>query len=221
GRIPGMAAGQAYGFRVHGPWDPARGQLHNPHKLLLDPYARGLEGRVQLGPASFGVTVDEKWQPSRGHRRNDRGSAGAVPHSVLLPPRAAAAGLTGPPAGHRVSYEAHVSGLTMTLPGAPEPVRGPYAGLAHPATVAHLRQLGITTIALLPIHAKADEPALVRRALSNYWGYNTVSFFAPEPSYATAASRRAGAGAAVDEVAQMVADLHAAGLEGVRDVVYN
>src|SRR5699024_7532022 len=151
----------------------------------------------------------------------DRDSAGAVPHSVLLPPRAAAAGFTGPPAGHRVIYEAHVRGLTMTLPGVPEPLRGTYAGLAHPATVAHLRQLGITTIELLPIHAKADEPALVRRALSNYWGYNTVSFFAPEPSYATAASRRAGAGAVVDEVAQMVADLHAAGLEVVLDVVYN
>lgn len=221
GRVPGMAAGQAYGLRVHGPWDPARGQLHNPHKLLLDPYARGIQGEVRLGPASFGVTVDEKWQPLRGHRRNDRDSAGAMPHSVLLPQREPAAGFTGPPAGHRVIYEAHVRGLTLTLPGVPEQLRGTYAGLAHPATVAHLRQLGITTIELLPIHAKADEPALVRRALSNYWGYNTLSFFAPEPSYATAASRTAGAGAVVDEVAQMVADLHAAGLEVVLDVVYN
>src|SRR5699024_12869470 len=98
GRLPGMAAGQAYGLRVHGPWDPARGQLHNPHKLLLDPYARGIQGEVRLGPASLGATVDEQWQPLRGHRRNDRDSAGAMPHSVLLPQREPAAGFTGPPA---------------------------------------------------------------------------------------------------------------------------
>ena len=224
GTVPGIGAGQAYGFRVSGPWEPARGLLHNPHQLLLDPYARGVQGPLELGPEIYGHQVDEELHPVGRRRRPDhRDSAGHVPVSVVITDHFDGPQVTHPQVPWRdtVIYEAHVRGLTQRLPGVPAELRGTYAGLAHPATVAHLKALGITAVELLPIHAKASEPALTRRGLSNYWGYNTLAFFAPEPSYATVAAQQAGPQAVLDEVKGMVALLHKAGLEVLLDVVYN
>ncbi|UFU02099.1 glycogen debranching protein GlgX [Ruania suaedae] len=190
GVVPGVRAGQAYGLRVHGPWEPSHGLWHNPDKLLLDPYARGVIGHVPLG-----VVLDDAADDAAHHPRT--------------------------PWETTVVYEAHVRGLTQRLPGVPEHLRGTYAGLAHPETVAYLKDLGVTAVELLPIHAKVSEPALTQRGMSNYWGYNTLSFFAPEPSYATAAAQEAGPAAVLAEVKGMVSLLHEAGLEVILDVVYN
>ncbi|WP_182111631.1 MULTISPECIES: glycogen debranching protein GlgX [unclassified Actinotalea] len=222
--VPGVRAGQRYGLRAHGRWDPAAGLRYNPAKLLVDPYARGLVGDVVLGQAVHGQRVDEHWRtvgPSPEPDPTD--SRAAVPHCVVVDPRFDAPPVPRPDVAWEdtVLYEAHVRGLTMRLPGVPPELRGTYAGLAHPATIAHLRDLGITTLELLPIHAMASEPHLVRRGLTNYWGYNTLGFFAPNPEYATRAAQDAGAQAVLAEVKGMVRLLHAAGIEVVLDVVYN
>ena len=222
--LPGIRAGQRYGFRVHGPWDPAKGQRHNAHTLLVDPYARGVVGTLNLVPDVYGHVVDDDLRPVHSEDGPDRrDSALHVPHSVVVDEYFDGEEVQHPRVSwsRTVIYEAHVRGLTMQLEGVPEHLRGTYAGLAHPATVAHLRTLGVTTVELLPIHAKVAEPALTQRGATNYWGYNTLAFFAPEPSYATAHSRAAGAGAVLDEVKGMVKLLHEAGLEVVLDVVYN
>ena len=220
--VPGVGAGQRYGYRAYGPWNPHEGLLYNPHKLLLDPYARALDGRVDLGPAVYAheVTDDlvpaaEPWRPSH------LDSAGATAVGVVTGDTFPV--VPGPrvPRERTVIYEAHVKGLTYLLPGVPEDLRGTYAGLAHSVTVEHLKGLGITTIELLPIHASVSEPFLIKRGLTNYWGYSTLSYFAPEPSYATAAARAAGPQAVLDEVRGMVSMLHEVGLEVVLDVVYN
>ncbi|MFC2472321.1 MAG: glycogen debranching enzyme, partial [Actinomyces sp.] len=220
--VPGVGAGQRYGYRAHGPWNPHEGLLYNPRKLLLDPYARALDGHVDLGPAVYAheVTDDlvpaaEPWRPSR------LDSAGSTAVGVVTGDTFPV--VPGPrvPRERAVIYEAHVKGLTYQLPGVPEELRGTYAGLAHSVTVEHLKALGITTIELLPIHASVSEPFLTKRGLSNYWGYSTLSYFAPEPSYATAAARAAGPQAVLDEVRGMISMLHEAGLEVVLDVVYN
>ncbi|MFZ5868993.1 MAG: glycogen debranching protein GlgX [Actinomycetota bacterium] len=223
GRVPGVAEGQRYGLRVHGPWDPAAGHRHNPAKLLLDPYARAVTGQVHWGPEVFGQTVDaETWRPLDGHTPDGRDSAGSVPHGVVVaPPQGGPGDRPRVPWSDTVVYEAHVRGLTMRHPAVPPEQRGTYAALAHPAVVEHLLSLGVTTLELLPVHAIVDEPGLVRRGLRNYWGYNTLAFFAPEPRYATAAARAAGPAAVVAELAGAVRGLHAAGLEVVLDVVYN
>ncbi|MFD1507472.1 glycogen debranching protein GlgX [Georgenia yuyongxinii] len=223
GHVPGLRAGQRYGFRVHGLWDPASGLTHNPAKLLLDPYARALSGRVDLHPAIYGHAVDDALAPVDARTTpSDLDSAPYVAHGVVVddgfdgavpPPRV--------PWSKTVLYEAHVRGLTMRLPGVPAELRGTYAGLAHPVTIAHLKRLGVTTVELLPIHANLAEPFLTAKGLTNYWGYNTLSFFAPEPTYATRAAQEAGPHAVLAEVKGMVALLHAAGLEVVLDVVYN
>ncbi len=223
GHVPGVRPGQRYGFRVHGRWDPAGGLRHNSAKLLLDPYARGLSGSIDLRPEVYGHEVDEDLAPTSGElRRDGRDSAAFVPHGVVLEDL----GYTGTPRPHvpwseTVVYEAHVRGLTKLMPGLPEDLRGTYAGLAHPVTVRHLRSLGVTTIELLPIQAIASEPFLVRRGLANYWGYNTLGFFAPEPRYATRRAREQGPAAVLDELKGMVSLLHDAGIEVVLDVVYN
>ncbi|MBF0697709.1 glycogen debranching protein GlgX [Actinomyces bowdenii] len=220
--VPGVRAGQRYGYRVHGQWAPHEGLLHNPRKLLLDPYARALDGQVRLGPEIYAheVTEDlspigEHWQPS------GLDSAGSTALGVVTGQGFAV--VPGPriPRERTIVYEAHVKGLTHDLPGVPEHLRGTYAGLAHSATVEHLKKLGVTTIELLPIHAAFTEPFLAKKGLTNYWGYSTLSYFAPEPSYATAASQAAGPQAVLDEVRGMVSILHEAGLEVVLDVVYN
>ncbi|MBO1750833.1 glycogen debranching protein GlgX [Actinotalea sp. BY-33] len=221
-RVPGVAAGQHYGFRAHGRWDPRAGTRYNPAKLLLDPYARGVQGELELGQAVHGHRLDAE-QDERGPLPDPTDSRAAVPHSVVVDDRFDAPPVPLPevPWGETVVYEAHVRGLTAQLTQVPAELRGTYAGLAHPATIAHLQELGVTTLELLPIHASVSEPHLVEQGLTNYWGYNTLAFFAPEPRYATAAARAAGPQAVLTEVKGMVRLLHEAGIEVVLDVVYN
>ena len=182
GFVPDVAVGARYGFRVAGRWEPALGYRHNSAKLLLDPYARAIDAPLRLRPEAFGHVVDERFGGDPG-TRDSRDSAPFVPHGVVTgrrfdwgddePPAVAAA--------DTVVYEAHVKGFTKRLPGVPEPLRGTYAGLAHPAAIEHLLRLGVTTVELLPIQAIGDEPWLVARGRTNYWGYSTLSYFAPEP----------------------------------------
>ena len=221
GHVPAVDEGQRYGLRVHGRWDPDAGLRHNPAKLLLDPYARGVVGEFELAPEVYGHRVDEHLAPLPGWERSDLDSAGHVRHGVVLDEPAPAGGRPHVPWDRTVVYEAHVRGLTAQLPGVPQELRGTYAGLAHPATIEHLRSLGVTTLELLPIHAIGDEPFLLERGRTNYWGYNTLNYFAPEPRYATLDAQRRGPGAVLDEVRGMVHLLHEAGLEVILDVVYN
>ena len=222
GHIPGFGAGTRYGFRVHGPWDPDGGKFFNSHKLLLDPYGRGIEGAVDLRPAVYAHCVDEELYPSEyPMRRSPLDSAPHMPRSVVVDPSFPIAPRPHTPWETTVIYEIHVKGFTKNMPGVPPRLRGTYAGLAHPASVSYLKDLGITAVELLPVHAKCDEPFLTERGLTNYWGYSTLSFFAPEPSYATAESRAGGAQAVVDEFRGMVSLLHQAGIEVILDVVYN
>jgi len=205
-----------YGWRAEGPWDPAQGLRHNPAKLLLDPYARELVGRYEGELTLY-----------QGHDRHDpRLQDTCDSAAVALKARVRAEG-DGPPAAppvpdqHRVAWadtvlcEVHVKGATRLHPQIPEALRGTYLGLSHPVMIEHWRRLGVTTLSLLPVHARADEARLQNLGLSNYWGYNTIGFFAPEPRYATRPER------ALDELRAMVDALHEAGLEVVLDVVYN
>ncbi|WP_253272606.1 glycogen debranching protein GlgX [Arsenicicoccus sp. oral taxon 190] len=216
--VPGVRAGQRYGFRVHGPWRPWDGHRHNPAKLLLDPYARAVEGGVTWCPEVFGHTVGSSLRGDPDIQ-DPRDSAPFVPRGVVVADGFDWDGDRQPrtPLSRSVIYEAHVKGLTMTLPGVPEPLRGTYAGLAHPATIAHLRRIGVTAVELLPIHAFTTEPQLVLRGLTNHWGYNTLGFCAPHAGYAAARDPQG----VIDEVKGMVKALHEAGLEVILDVVYN
>jgi glycogen operon protein len=232
--VPDVAPGQRYGFRVDGPWDPAAGHRHNPAKLLVDPYARGLVGEVAYGPETLGAagrprgadpaTPDGRWWLADRYGAPDpTDSIAHVPHSVVVPQLPDPPPLTRPrvPWADTVIYEAHVRGLTQRNPDVPEELRGTYAGVAHPATIAHLKALGVTTLELLPIHASVSEPRLAAHGLSNYWGYQTLGFFAPHAAYATKAAREAGPVAVLHEVRGMVHLLHEAGIEVLLDVVYN
>ncbi|MCH8612399.1 glycogen debranching protein GlgX [Arsenicicoccus dermatophilus] len=216
--IPGMRAGQRYGYRVHGPWSPAEGHRHNPAKLLMDPYARALEGQVTWRPEIFGHRVDADLR-GENEVRDDRDDAAFVPRCVVVDDDFDWAGDERPrtPPARSFVYEAHLRGLTRTLPGVPEELRGTYAGMAHPVTVAHLRRIGVTAVELLPIHAFTHEPHLATRGLTNHWGYNTLGFFAPHAPYASTTDPQG----VVDEVKRMVRDLHRAGIEVILDVVYN
>jgi isoamylase len=216
GFVPGVGPGHAYGYRVHGPYDRAKGLRCNPAKLLLDPYARAIEGWVGYGPELFDYDMDDKQVPSQ------LDSARYVPRS-LVADNAFKWGQDSRPLrrfSETVIYEAHVKGLTMRHPGIPEQLRGTYAGLAHEAVIGHLTSLGVTTVELLPIHQNVTEEFLVGRGLSNYWGYNTIGYFAPHFAYSSAV--RAGrAGGQVAEFKAMVKAMHQAGLEVVLDVVFN
>ncbi len=224
--VPGVGAGQRYGFRAHGPWDPSHGLRYNPAKLLVDPYARGLVGELSQEPVTYGHVVDDRLAGDPYGPPDPRDSARDVPHCVVVDTR----GLPGPdPAANRpwtpwrdtVVYEAHVKGLTQLGPNVAPETRGTYAGLAQPAMIEHLLRLGVTAVELLPIHAFTTEPHLHAKQLSNYWGYNTLGFFAPHAAYATAAARAAGPAAVLDELRMAVHALHEAGLEVLLDVVYN
>ena len=222
GHVPGFGAGTRYGFRVHGPWDPDGGKFYNSHKLLLDPYGRGVDGVVDMKPGVYAHCVDEDLYPSEYPlRRSPIDSAAYMPRSVVVEPSFPIEPQPHTPWETTVIYEIHVKGFTKNMPGVPPQLRGTYAGLAHPASVSYLKDLGVTAVELLPVHAKCDEPFLTERGLTNYWGYSTLSFFAPEPSYATDASRERGAQAVVDEFRGMVSLLHQAGIEVILDVVYN
>jgi len=219
GHLPGVGAGQEYGLRVHGPWDPVRGHRHNPAKLLLDPYARAVVPPAALRPELFGHAVDDRWRGETSVR-DLRDSAPWAARGVVVDDRAFDWGddrRPYVPLSDTVLYEAHVKGLTRRLPGVPEPLRGTYAGLGHPAAIEHLRSLGVTTVELLPVHAINAEGSLAARGRPNYWGYSTLGFFAPHPGYAAATDPLG----VVAEFKAMVRALHAAGLEVVLDVVYN
>ena len=213
GRIAGLEPGMRYGFRVHGAWDPHRGKRWNPNKLLVDPYARALAGDFHLDPAVFDYEGDDIGQMS------ELDNAAYVPMSVLADTKFdwGNDSLPQTPWQDTVIYETHVRGLTMQHPDVPEHQRGTYAGVGHPSVIAHLKALGVTTVELLPIHHFVSEVHLLRSGLTNYWGYNTLGFFAPHAKYSSSGAH----GEQVREFKQMVKDLHAAGLEVVIDVVYN
>ena len=213
GYVPGVGPGQRYGFRVHGPWDPARGRRCNPAKLLLDPYARAIDGDLRWGEEIFA----HRWGDPDA--RNDADSAPAMPRSVVVDPRFDWRGDRPPavPRHETVIYETHVKGFTARHPGVPEALRGTYAGFAHPAAIDHLRRLGVTAVELLPVHQFVHDGHLLERGLRNYWGYNSIGYFAPHAEYSAAG----GAGGQVSEFRELVRALHAAGLEVILDVVYN
>jgi isoamylase len=216
GFVPGAGAGQAYGYRVAGPYDPARGIRCNPAKLLLDPYARSISGEVAFGPEVLGYAVDNPDAPST------LDSAGHMPRSLVVGEKFQ--WTDGSPLRRRYSdtiiYEMHVKGFTMRHPDVPAELRGTYAGLAHEAAIAYLVDLGVTAVELLPVHQNVPESFLVQRGLTNYWGYNTIGYFAPHNGYS--AQVRAGRqGGQVAEFKAMVDALHAAGLEVLLDVVFN
>jgi glycogen operon protein len=216
GYRPGIGPGQRYGYRVHGPYEPDRGLRFNSNKLLLDPYARAIDGAVDWQQPVFGYEV---LHADADLSFDEGDSATGAPKGIVVqsafdweddrPPQVLW--------HHTVIYEAHVKGMTMRHPDVPEELRGTYAGLGHPAVVEHLQRLGVTAIELMPIHAFLDDGHLIDRGLRNYWGYSTINFFAPESRFS---SRPPGTDQ-IDEVKGMIKALHGAGIEVILDVVYN
>jgi glycogen operon protein len=213
--LPDVRPGQLYGYRVYGPYDPNAGHRFNPAKLLSDPYAKGLSGPVRWDDAVFGYQHDHA---DGDLSRDDRDSSAYMPKSIVVdtaftwgedrPPRT--------PWGRTVIYEAHVKGMTARHPSVPEHLRGTYLGLASDAILEHLDALGVTAVELMPVHHAVTEHHLATRGLTNYWGYNTLGFFAPDARYGTGAM-----GEQVNEFKTMVKALHRAGMEVILDVVYN
>ncbi len=213
GFIPNIEPGQRYGYRVHGPYDPAAGQRCNPNKLLIDPYAKAIDGTFEWNQSLFGYNFGEP------DSRNDDDSAASMPKSVVINPFFDW-GVDRPP-GHEyadtVIYEAHVKGLTQTHPDIPENIRGTYAAVAHPVIIEHLKSLGVNAIELMPTHHFVDDSTLIDKGLTNYWGYNTIGFLAPEAGYSSSTTP----GGQVQEFKAMVRALHEADIEVILDVVYN
>jgi len=213
GYLPRIGPGQRYGYRVHGPYDPSAGLRCNPNKLLLDPYAKAVDGQIQWNEAMFSYRFGDP------ESFNDQDSAPYTMRSVVINPffdwsndRPLKV-----PYHETVIYEAHVKGMTVRDPAVPEDVRGTYAGLAHPAMIKHFKKLGVTAVELMPVHQFVHDSGLVDRGLSNYWGYNTIGFFAPHNEYAAFGGR----GGQALEFKTMVKALHQAGIEVILDVVYN
>ncbi|MFY8056237.1 MAG: glycogen debranching protein, partial [Planctomycetaceae bacterium] len=214
GYIPGLSPGQLYGLRVRGPWEPHAGHRFNLRKIVLDPWARAIGRGIGWSDAMFGYRVG-----ADDLTRDDRDNAWCAPLAVVTysqfdwgddrPLRT--------PWHKTLIYETHVKGQTRLHPQVPEPIRGTYAGLASRASIEHLQRLGVTAVELLPVHAHVDDRNLVTHGLRNYWGYNTLSYFAPEPSLSSAACP-AGV---LTEFKSMVKRLHEAGIEVILDVVYN
>jgi glycogen operon protein len=213
GYLPDLRPGALYGYRVHGPYEPHLGHRFNPHKLLLDPYARQLHGRLRLVDVHCGYRVDDPLQDLSMDRRD---SAPHMPKCVVVDPGFTWESSHSPqiPWSETIIYEAHVRGFTMLHEGLPAAQRGTFAGMAHDKMVAYLKALGITSVELMPVHAFVDEGFLLEKGLSNYWGYNSFAFFALEPRYLSE-------GGGVDEFKTMVRRLHDAGIEVLLDVVYN
>jgi isoamylase len=211
--LPGVGPGQRYAYRVTGPYDPRRGHRCNPAKLLLDPYGKAVDGSLRWDPALFGYQPDDPAQPS------DTDSAPFMPRNVVINPYFDWTGDRQPrtPYHQTVIYEAHVRGLTMRHPQVPPELRGTYSGLASPPVIEHLTRLGVTAIELMPVHQSVSEHKLAERGLTNYWGYNTIGFFAPHNAYSGSAEPHGQ----VAEFKSMVKALHAAGIEVILDVVYN
>ncbi|MFD9539964.1 glycogen debranching protein GlgX [Streptomyces sp. NPDC060022] len=219
GFVPGVRAGQRYGYRVHGRWDPWTGARWNAAKLLLDPYARAVDGSFTLPPEVYGHVRDWPQQHVADTVRDDRDSAPYVPKGVVVHDDDDWVEDRRPktPWADSVIYELHVRGFTKLHPDIPPELRGTYAGLAHPAAIGHLQRLGVTAVELLPVHQFAHEDHLLRRGLHNYWGYNSIGYFAPHAGYAASGT----AGGQVGEFKKMVRALHDAGIEVILDVVYN
>ncbi|MGI8411388.1 MAG: alpha-amylase family glycosyl hydrolase, partial [Solirubrobacteraceae bacterium] len=217
--LPGVGPGQRYGYRVYGPYAPEEGHRFNPAMLLIDPYAKAIEGVVDADADTNALPYVVTGEPDADLEPDDEDDATAVPKSVVIddsfywegdrPPRV--------PFAATVIYETHVKGFTMRHPGVREDLRGTYAGLASKEAIAYLVKLGVTAVELLPVHHIADESFLSGRGLTNYWGYSTIGFFAPFSGYAATGIR----GAEVREFKGMVKALHGAGIEVILDVVYN
>ena len=211
--LPEVRPGQRYGYRIHGPFDPSAGHRCDPSKLLLDPYAKAIDGQITTSNTLYSYDFEDPSQP------NHQDSAHDNMVSVVINPYFDW-GHDRPP-GHDYSesiiYEAHLRGMTMQHPDVPEQLRGTYAGMAHPAVIAHLTKLGVTTVELMPVHQFVNDPVLQERGLSNYWGYNTIGFFAPHNAYSASGST----GEQVTEFKAMVKALHEAHMEVILDVVYN
>ena len=212
--LPGVGPGQRYGYRVRGRWDPGSGHRFNPAKLLLDPYAKAIDGPIAYDRARTFAYV-----PGREDEPDGTDSAPAIPRCVVVDGSFDWEGdvQLGRPWAETSIYEFHVKGFTKQLEGVREDLRGTYAGLASEAALEYLRELGVTAVELLPVHHIADEHALVERGLTNYWGYSTIGYFAPHAAYAATGSR----GEQVREFKGMVKALHRAGIEVILDVVYN
>ncbi|WP_327172463.1 glycogen debranching protein GlgX [Streptomyces sp. NBC_01336] len=219
GFVPGVRPGRRYGYRVHGRWDPWTGARWNAAKLLLDPYARAVDGDFTLPAEVYGHVRDWPQQHVADTVRDERDSAPHVPKGVVVHDDDDWAEDRRPktPWADSVIYELHVRGFTARHPGIPQELRGTYAGLAHPAAIGHLRRLGVTAVELLPVHQFAHEDHLLRRGLRNYWGYNSIGYFAPHAAYSASGT----AGEQVGEFKRMVRALHDAGIEVILDVVYN
>ena len=214
--VPGLKAGQLYGYRVHGPFEPESGHRFNPNKLLIDPYAKAIAGTVNWHDSLFAYEM--------GHEDGDltfseTDSAPYIPKSVVIDPNFDWEGDKAPKISYHKSiiYEAHVKGFTKQHPDIPEEIRGTYAAIGHPVTIQYLKHLGITAIELLPVHQFVKDRYLEEKGLHNYWGYNTIGFFAPDVRYSGTGSR----GEQVTEFKNMVKELHKAGIEVILDVVYN
>jgi glycogen operon protein len=212
GYLPEIRPGQLYGYRVHGPYDPQRGHRFNPNKLLLDPYARAVVGPLRWDDALFGYQIGH---PDGDLSFDPRDSAPFMPRCKVIDPAFTWGDDRAPGVAWNdmVIYELHVRGFTMRHPDVPARLRGTYAGLACAPVVDYLQQLGVTTVELMPVHAFVDDRRLVDGGLRNYWGYNTIGYFAPESRYSASGK--------VDEFKTMVRTLHAAGIEVILDVVYN
>ncbi|MFL6157745.1 MAG: glycogen debranching protein GlgX [Marmoricola sp.] len=213
--LPQVQPGQLYGYRVHGPWQPADGLRCNPNKLLVDPYAKATAGEISWDPSLFSYRFEDPEEP------NDDDSAAHVLLGVVVNPFFDWEGdrQLRTPYAESVIYEAHVKGLTQLNPAVPEELRGTYAALAHQSVTDHLIRLGVTAVELMPVHQFVHDDVLVQKGLRNYWGYNTIGFFAPHADYASPAA--ATPGQQVQEFKAMVKALHAAGIEVILDVVYN
>jgi isoamylase len=214
GYLPTVGPGQRYGFRVHGPWAPERGHRCNPSKLLLDPYAKAIDGSIDWNQSLFPYQFNDPDGPP-----NMDDSAPSMSKSVVISPYFDWGNDRPPKTGwHKtVVYETHVKGFTMRHPSIPEELRGTYAGLAHPAAINHLLQLGVTAVELLPVHHFIHDSHLVERGLRNYWGYNSIGYLAPHADYSSSGRR----GRQVQEFKKMVMEMHRAGIEVILDVVYN
>src|SRR5215472_13449784 len=211
--LPGVGPGQRYAYRVSGPYNPRRGHRCNPAKLLLDPYGKAIDGSVRWDDALLG------YRPGAPDQRNDADSAPFMPRSVVINPYFDWTGdrQLRTPYHQTVIYETHVRGLTMRHPQVPPDLRGTYLGLAAPPVIEHLTRLGVTAIELMPVHQSVPERELIARGLTNYWGYNTIGFFAPHNGYSSSTEPHGQ----VAEFKSMVKALHAAGIEVILDVVYN
>ena len=214
GHLSDVGPATFYGYRVHGPYEPEAGHRFNPNKLVLDPYARAHAGELTWDPAVFGYELES----GDDLTFDERDSAPFVPKCVVVDPNFDWQGEPGRqavPWDHTIIYEAHVKGFTMLHPDVPQRLRGTYAGLASNEVIAHIRSLGVTSVELLPVHTFIDDSYLLDKGLKNYWGYNSIGFFAPDPRYASDVPN------SLREFKEMVARFHEAGLEVILDVVYN